>query len=107
MDIEKLEICGQRLEREQYGNLTRIPRFFGYFTVRGNSNFLEKLELTTPCINDEIHYCSIIFIETCNFENPRRKLKLLGNNAKQFLKNDKEPITRETHIKFKASGRKC
>ena len=48
MDIEKLEICGQRLEREQYGNLTRIPRFFGYFTVRGNNNFLEKLELTTP-----------------------------------------------------------
>ena len=48
MDIKKLEICGQRLEREQYGNLTRIPRFFGYFTVRGNNNFLEKLELTTP-----------------------------------------------------------
>jgi hypothetical protein len=48
MDTEKLEICGQRLEREQYGNLTRIPRFFGYFTVRGNNNFLEKLELTTP-----------------------------------------------------------
>jgi hypothetical protein len=48
MDIEKLEICGQRLEREQYGNLTRIPRFLGYYTVRGNSNFLEKLELTTP-----------------------------------------------------------
>jgi hypothetical protein len=48
MDIEKLEICGQRLEREQYGNLTRIPRFFGYFTVRDNNNFLEKLELTTP-----------------------------------------------------------
>jgi hypothetical protein len=48
MDIEKLEICGQRLEREQYGNLTRIPRCFGYFTVRGNNTFLEKLELTTP-----------------------------------------------------------
>jgi hypothetical protein len=47
MDIEKLEICGQRLEREQYGNLTRIPRFFGYFTVRGNNHFLEKLDLTT------------------------------------------------------------
>jgi hypothetical protein len=48
MDIKKLEICGQRLEREQYGNLTRIPRFLGYYTVRGNNNFLEKLELTTP-----------------------------------------------------------
>jgi hypothetical protein len=48
MDIKKLEICGQRLEREQYGNLTRIPRFWGYYTVRGNKNFLEKLELTTP-----------------------------------------------------------
>jgi hypothetical protein len=33
MDIEKLEIFGQRLEREQYRNLTRIPLFFGYFTV--------------------------------------------------------------------------
>jgi hypothetical protein len=53
MDIEKLEICGQRLEREQYGNLTRIPRFFGYFTVRGNNNFLEKLELTTPRLKDK------------------------------------------------------
>jgi hypothetical protein len=48
MDIEKFEICEQRLEREQYGNLTRIPSFFGYFTLRGNNNFLEKLELTTP-----------------------------------------------------------
>jgi hypothetical protein len=27
---------------------TRIPRFLGYYTVRGNNNFLEKLELTTP-----------------------------------------------------------
>jgi hypothetical protein len=48
MDIEKLEICGQRLEREQKENLARIPRFFGYFTVRGKNNFLEQLGLTTP-----------------------------------------------------------
>ena len=52
IDIEKLEKwlenCGKRLEREQYGSLARIPRFLGNFTVRGNSNFLEKLELTTP-----------------------------------------------------------
>jgi hypothetical protein len=59
MDIEKLEICGQRLEREQYGNLTRIPRCFGYFTVRGNNNFLEKLELTTPRI---YHTCGDLAI---------------------------------------------
>jgi hypothetical protein len=48
MDIEKSEICGQRLGREKCGILARIPRFFGYFTVRGNNNFLEELELTTP-----------------------------------------------------------
>ena len=30
---------------------SRIPRFFGYFTVRGNNNFLDKLELTTPRFN--------------------------------------------------------
>jgi hypothetical protein len=59
MDIKKLQICGQRLEREQYGNLTRIPRFLGYYTVRGNKNFLEKLELTTP---RKIHF--IVMTET-------------------------------------------
>jgi hypothetical protein len=52
MDKEKLEICGQRLEREQYGNLTRIPRFFGYYTVRGNNNFLEKLWITLGSRSD-------------------------------------------------------
>ncbi len=58
MDIEKLEIFGQRLEREQYGNLLRIPLFFGYFTVRGNNNFLEKLEFLANYARLRLHELS-------------------------------------------------